>query len=280
MKDTPHSHSTHARAQRAFTLIELLVVIAIIAILAAMLLPALASAKEKAKRAKCMSNLKQIGIALMVYAGENNDSYPQAPNPNVGGNVADAATAGGDLWDMPNAMGNAVINNAGKQKSIAYCPSSYASKSDLDVDYWWYYGSTAPNEGKYKATGYFWMLKRNDAANPNKPTWNPNPNKARMFLTKTTQPGTNTATISTTEVVADITLSQSAGNRNTDIFTGVNADPANAAHLPNGLYNSNHMKNKSPAGGDILFQDSHAEWRTFQNMDWVTYDGNNRYQWF
>ena len=60
---------------RAFTLIELLVVIAIIAILAAMLLPALAKAKQKAKQTACISNMRQIGISLVMYA-DNFNQYP------------------------------------------------------------------------------------------------------------------------------------------------------------------------------------------------------------
>ena len=69
----------------AFTLIELLVVIAIIALLISILLPALGGAREQAKSAKCLSNLKQVGMAMSLYFGDNSDWFPWEKHNYLGG---------------------------------------------------------------------------------------------------------------------------------------------------------------------------------------------------
>lgn len=69
----------------AFTLAGLLVIVAVLAILAAMLLPALAKAKQKARRINCVNNLKQCGLAFRIWEGDHNDRYPMDTSSDLGG---------------------------------------------------------------------------------------------------------------------------------------------------------------------------------------------------
>jgi prepilin-type N-terminal cleavage/methylation domain-containing protein/prepilin-type processing-associated H-X9-DG protein len=100
------------RCRSAFTLIELLVVIAIIAILAAILFPVFAQAREKARQSSCLSNQKQMGLAIMQYVQDADETFPQAyyyPN--------DSTSAGGyNHW-------SGIVQPYVKNEGIFVCPS-------------------------------------------------------------------------------------------------------------------------------------------------------------
>ncbi len=221
------------KKRAAFTLIELLVVIAIIAVLAAMLLPALSKAKARAIKGSCMSNQKQVAMALLIYANDFNNQLPNA--------------AGGSwVWDLPTNICNLVIQNGGSRNTM-YDPANPGQ----NVDGLWNFNPT------YRVIGYaltFPGVASLSVSNQNATVVPPIPNVGIV------SPSDRTLT-------ACVVMSAPGQNQATAFsktYAWIGIMGGYTAPGWTGHQTSHLIGNKYPEGGNISMLDGHVEWRNFK----------------
>lgn len=237
-----------ARCQQGFTLIELLVVIAIIAILAAILFPVFAQAREKARQSVCTSNQKQIGLAVLQYVQDYDETFPasnfQSPPPATGNSGYQL------LLDPYVKAGVPAGSLPGKSLSVWVCPNYTASFKGTDSQS--RPSSSYPaNRTIFPATAY-WQSANGNLAGIQYPA-------QRVLFAE--GEGTRYFTDGNDTGVND-------GENGSDVITGI---PGTGT--PGTLFDGNqgyvYSRARHSGGSNYLFSDGHSKWFKAPNPNYT-----------
>jgi prepilin-type N-terminal cleavage/methylation domain-containing protein/prepilin-type processing-associated H-X9-DG protein len=245
--------------RKGFTLIELLVVIAIIALLMSILMPALSRVKELSRRISCSARLRQQGLSLTLFAGENDSKMPLPYKlPGDGGWLQDVAINTVDF-----------MLGSGMTREMFYCPSNFTHQKNNDTFWMWNNDTwdarlkrfTNFDSGSFVISGYCFILQTKNEKRPELTRY------ARDSQKKEWVVSTHDSRPAERELVVDSIMGILSPNKKYG---------RNFAQCPGGIFTkykiydtSNHLKNDyEPTGGNIVFMDGHTEWRAFEpDMD-------------